>query len=501
MTTLVPKYDQGATGAANRPFNLKLEESISVKDFGAVGDGSADDTVAIQAAIDSLSGAGVVHFPKGTYKVSATIDLVDVPRISLVGDGVSVSKIQAASSFTGTILIDAQHTTSIYGAVNTIAGLYLGGATGVTTGIKQRYVSNSSLENLYIQGFSSYGCYAEDSWVNVWQTIKFQSCGTGFYLNGANHNSSYNNVAVSNSTVSGGYVGGSAKVDGNSAVVFNSLLIDSANATSDSLLIIDTGADQFLTKFNDCYIGEYADGAQSIIEMISGTAIFENGIIFADSGYLATLTAGLLEIAELELRLNSIAYLYTGTTGQIKLSNVHTTMANSSAAFSLAGDTLQPNNLVRSLVAAPYGKNWTASTYTGAFTITNGNVGKTITCTTAGFAFMSTSLSSAYRFGSNVQIVVVYSSNVALEMYLSQGAGGVTPAKVIGQKDLPATAGVTSTFIDTGLLSGTLDQLYTTLEFRANAGNPYAIGDTFTIYEVYFADVSTSPRLLTLAKE
>ena len=38
MTTLIPKYDQGGTGAVNRPFNEKLAESISVKDFGAVGD-------------------------------------------------------------------------------------------------------------------------------------------------------------------------------------------------------------------------------------------------------------------------------------------------------------------------------------------------------------------------------------------------------------------------------------------------------------------------------
>lgn len=499
MATLIPKYTQVTT--ANRTIAQKFAEYTSVKDFGAVGDGATDDTAAIQAAIDSFSVSGAVYFPKGTYKVSATINLVNKHRISLIGDGVSVTAIQAASSFTGTVLINQVHTTIVYGAVNTISGFYLGGVAGVTTGIKQQYNTNSSLTDLYIQGFSSYGVYAEDCWVSYWQSIKFQSCGTGFYLNGANHNSSYNSISASNSTVSGGYVGGSARVDGNSALVFNSLLIDSANATSDSLLIIDTGGDQFTVKFNDCYIGEFADGAQSIIEMISGTAIFENGIIFATDGNLATLTGGVLEIADLELRLNSIGSLYTGTTGQIKLSNVHTLMANSSAAASLTGDTLQPNNLVRSLVAAPYGKNWTASTYTGAFTFTNGNVGKTVTCTTAGIAFMHTPLSSAYRFGSNVQIVVVYSSNLALELYLSQGAGGVTPAKVIGQQDLPATAGVVKTFIDTGLLSGTLDQLYTTLEFRPNAGNPYAIGDTFTIYEVYFADVSTGPRLLTLAKE
>ena len=54
-------------------------DHICVKDFGAVGNGSADDTVAIQAAVDELNARAALtpatlSFPAGTYKITAPID-------------------------------------------------------------------------------------------------------------------------------------------------------------------------------------------------------------------------------------------------------------------------------------------------------------------------------------------------------------------------------------------------------------------------------------------
>jgi hypothetical protein len=65
-------YDPAGTGAVQTTVQAKLRETVSVKDFGAVGDGATDDTAAIQDAIDASYS---VYIPSGTYKVTSTIYL------------------------------------------------------------------------------------------------------------------------------------------------------------------------------------------------------------------------------------------------------------------------------------------------------------------------------------------------------------------------------------------------------------------------------------------
>jgi parallel beta-helix repeat protein len=62
-------YNQGGAGAVNRTVQSRLRDFVSVKDFGAVGNGVVDDTVAVQAALDS--GAYGIFVPDGTYIVNA----------------------------------------------------------------------------------------------------------------------------------------------------------------------------------------------------------------------------------------------------------------------------------------------------------------------------------------------------------------------------------------------------------------------------------------------
>lgn len=64
-------YVPAGAGAVARTGTQKFAETISVKDFGAVGDGVANDAAAIQAALNS--GARKITFPAGSYLVNTRI--------------------------------------------------------------------------------------------------------------------------------------------------------------------------------------------------------------------------------------------------------------------------------------------------------------------------------------------------------------------------------------------------------------------------------------------
>lgn len=87
-------YDVELTGSAERSVADRLRERVSVKDFGAVGDGVADDTAEIQAALDS--GANTVFVPEGVYMVSATLNVPT--NVTLEGSSPSAARIELMSS-------------------------------------------------------------------------------------------------------------------------------------------------------------------------------------------------------------------------------------------------------------------------------------------------------------------------------------------------------------------------------------------------------------------
>jgi hypothetical protein len=91
-------FIQAGTGAVTRTAQAKMRDIVSVKDFGAVGDGVTDDATAINNACTAMAelGGGDVMFPAGTFIVGAAIQLPD--NVQLVGAGQKATTIKLKAS-------------------------------------------------------------------------------------------------------------------------------------------------------------------------------------------------------------------------------------------------------------------------------------------------------------------------------------------------------------------------------------------------------------------
>lgn len=86
-------FKAAAPAAVLRTLTDKLGDLVSVRDFGALGDGASDDTAAFQAALDAHTS---VHVPAGTYRLAGEVQVK--PRRTIVGAGRDTTVIQAGGA-------------------------------------------------------------------------------------------------------------------------------------------------------------------------------------------------------------------------------------------------------------------------------------------------------------------------------------------------------------------------------------------------------------------
>jgi hypothetical protein len=123
-------FQQAGMGAVLRDLQAKARETISVKDFGAVGNGSTDDAAAIQAAVDyasTFSEGARVCFPAGQYRVNSSV-VVTKGGVQLQGDGAPATWI--VNGTTNAPAIDFGDGSNTYFR-NAVRGMAFGQASGV----------------------------------------------------------------------------------------------------------------------------------------------------------------------------------------------------------------------------------------------------------------------------------------------------------------------------------------------------------------------------------
>jgi hypothetical protein len=123
-------YTQGSANAITETVQTKLRQSIHVKDFGAIGNGSTDDTTAIQNAINyAITNSYELEITNGTYLVT-TILIQNANGLIIHGGG-SLIGVASGGSYSAVLEIKNTVDLTITGRLAVSASLNTGYAAGI----------------------------------------------------------------------------------------------------------------------------------------------------------------------------------------------------------------------------------------------------------------------------------------------------------------------------------------------------------------------------------
>ena len=142
-----------ASGPPGRTVQAKLRDVVSVKDFGAVGDGTTNDTTALQAAIaycESATswGGRALYIPGGRYLITGALTL-SKEFITIFGDGAWESRIYAVGLSTSALTTAAMQYLRPF--LHDFAVENTGTGKGIDFGNITGQVYLGELKNLYIE--------------------------------------------------------------------------------------------------------------------------------------------------------------------------------------------------------------------------------------------------------------------------------------------------------------------------------------------------------------
>jgi parallel beta-helix repeat protein len=239
-------------------YSMIAGEVANALDYGAVGDGTTNDTVAIQAAVNS---GKPVYFPSGTYLIAAPILLPD-NAILQSDNGV----IKASASFSGTGYTYKAMITTAQSSTND--GLTIQGLT----------IDGNSVASLI--GVCAFAC---DNVLIQQNTVK--NCPTGIFAFG--DGASLLNQKIVGNTIYGGANGiAVSATDGRNIVVSKNYVY---NHTSSGMAF--QSSNEILIEENTCYNNGTVNGNGIFIKGCQAVRVIGNWL--TNNSYIAEAGSGI----------------------------------------------------------------------------------------------------------------------------------------------------------------------------------------------------------------
>lgn len=168
-TTASSVTSTGSTTA--RTLADRFSDWINVKDYGAVGDGSTDDTTAVQTAITV---GGTIVFPVGCYKITSTLTITKGARLLGLGSGPGGVLTTGSSAHRGAVLDHA-----FDGTLINITGVSGQVEQGVGSGVENMILRQVAGSGSAAKGAAIKLTAASDTFKPSWVTIRNVSMEIG----------------------------------------------------------------------------------------------------------------------------------------------------------------------------------------------------------------------------------------------------------------------------------------------------------------------------------
>jgi hypothetical protein len=195
-------YDPPFTGGVETTVEAKLAQYFSVKDFGAVGNGVADDTAAFQAAIDACAN-GTVFIPTGIYNINDALKIeynltTGKSCVNLVGTGYGSTLLWNGGDNNSMIWYEGVTLNAGFYSMTVVQGLFLknqvnangligiriGNAAsplGINAGVANVTIRNNRLLNFDIGIQTEY----ESDGINILENVIEEYNSYGAYIAGS----------------------------------------------------------------------------------------------------------------------------------------------------------------------------------------------------------------------------------------------------------------------------------------------------------------------------